>query len=52
MRYFPPQAARVALTYGRLLPRKPSLLVTSTHTGGVQLRRVESTFVFFGARVW
>ena len=48
MHYFPPQAARVALTYGdpsvvEALPPLPP-----THAGGVSLRPVESAVVFLG----
>ena len=51
MHYFPPQAARVALTYGgpsfvEVLPPLPP-----THAGGVSLRPVESAVVFLGLGV-
>ena len=48
MHYFPPQAARVALTYGgpSFVEALPPL--SPTHTDGVSLRPVESAVVFLG----
>ena len=48
MRYFPPQAARVALTSG--VPSSVEALppLPPTHAGGVLLRPVESAVVFLG----